>query len=507
MHVRPPTSDEILDILQGIDFLHGNVLLSGWYLTIDNFCLTELPSYILWLAVFGKNSLACYFVIPSIEYLFIVILALFLSMRSINLNYRNILALSFIFLLIGTPPDNSPAFIAVCHIMDISFSLFSLALLTIITKKSFKNCRFIAFSFFVISSMNVFSDPMVISYNYAPIILALGLEVFIGDDWKASLQALILVIFSVLSGLLMQHGTKLLGGFTVIPNGNSVVTDANVIPSSLIATIFGFLYISSSYIFGKSIVSFSSMRLAVWIGGLVFNSKNQKIFHKTKTRDSFLNNCLLISFVFTLLACFLSGNFSNVINNLAFTGGAANRYLLPSVIYGAILLARTSGDFAYKLPTNRFRVVFILVLFFAAAASLAAHVKATVNMFRSPSSITNSPAVSVSKWLLEQNLTCGIGEYWSASIISVLSHGQVIVRAVIPAADGSVQPYLWVSKDEWYKGKTSPGFYIEQSGMSTPNLIETYGQPKEVENIDGYKIFVFSEKSKGAGMKLQCKLD
>jgi hypothetical protein len=104
----PQNSDSVQGFMEAQSILHGNLLLSGWYLTSDNYLFTDTPFFVAYQILFGHrmDALAT---APSIIYVLILIACLAASIRSFNLSRHNIVALATVVLLIGLPASRAPS--------------------------------------------------------------------------------------------------------------------------------------------------------------------------------------------------------------------------------------------------------------------------------------------------------------------------------------------------------------------------------------------------------------
>jgi len=59
----------------------------------------------------------------------------------------------------------------------------------------------------------------------------------------------------------------------------------------------------------------------------------------------------------------------------------------------------------------------------------------------------SEPLAPLAAYLEANHLSYGLGGYWEASLITVMTDGAVTIRAVTP---GCIQPYPWESKSDWY---------------------------------------------------------
>jgi len=103
------------------------------------------------------------------------------------------------------------------------------------------------------------------------------------------------------------------------------------------------------------------------------------------------------------------------------------------------------------------------------------------------------PPLTVVKFLEDNGLTEGYGSYWSASILSVISDGKVVVRQV-SAGPGSIVPLRWYSAEQWYAMNDARFLIFKDKafGVGLYEVPTTWGPPMQVKRIDGYTVMVWN---------------
>jgi hypothetical protein len=139
------------------------------------------------------------------------------------------------------------------------------------------------------------------------------------------------------------------------------------------------------------------------------------------------------------------------------------REVAPVLPFGAVLAGRMLGDRLLALgPMIRFRlprmsrtlslrlIVIPLVLLFGWYS---------FGLFRQADTpAAANPFTGLEQFLEANNLSYGLGGYWSASVITVDTGGAVTIRAVSPSC---MQPYQWENKLDWYQSdKNNANFLL-----------------------------------------------
>lgn len=163
------------------------------------------------------------------------------------------------------------------------------------------------------------------------------------------------------------------------------------------------------------------------------------------------------------------------------------RYLTAAIIFGAILAARLVGratDVAgRRLTPAVVGVTAALFLTFGAGFGESVAGAAATN-----------PATTLATLLEQRHLTRGLGDYWSASIVTVESAGAVVVRPVVDAPNGKVYRYSRENDAAWYRGHRFQ-FVVEEPGLGLvqPAAVKaTFGPWASSFTTGPYEVFVFS---------------
>jgi hypothetical protein len=176
------------------------------------------------------------------------------------------------------------------------------------------------------------------------------------------------------------------------------------------------------------------------------------------------------------------------------------RYVMPVVMFGAILGARRVPEMLSALQGARVRAVARGAL--APLAVLALCAGALEAPGDQPRWISHNPPGIAALWLTQRGLTNGDADYWSANIVAAMSRQTLDLRSVVPE-DGKVVPYT-LSAGAREHG-AAPQFMIWQdgtrSGMTLADIRATYPICR-VASIAGYRIALLAR----AGREHVCSL-
>jgi hypothetical protein len=189
-----------------------------------------------------------------------------------------------------------------------------------------------------------------------------------------------------------------------------------------------------------------------------------------------------------LTGCALSAQFAKGITpeNL-WTGGPPMRFLMPAFLFAAVLMGRQSPE--------------MLSVFRGTWARSAVAVAAAISMVggnwlaeldAQPLWTANNPPAVAARWLKQHGLIQGVGDYWSANLVTAMSANAVQVRSVVPES-GRLVPYAWVEDARWYA--QSPQFVIWQDNNKTQVTVDEVRATYKTDRIAiaaGYWIALLS---------------
>jgi hypothetical protein len=167
------------------------------------------------------------------------------------------------------------------------------------------------------------------------------------------------------------------------------------------------------------------------------------------------------------------------------------RYLVPGVIFAAILAGRGVASLADRRPSSlplrgssTAGAAVLACLAFGAGAQIAAPVPV-------------QPQGSLGDFLADNGLYQGLGDYWTSSVITVDTRSQVTVRPVMADPGGQLEGYGRQSATAWYTGQKFQ-FLIYYNvepvdGVDAISAEATFGQPAKTFTVGGYEILVWPQ--------------
>ena len=501
------TSDSVQSFLEAQSILHGNFLLSGWRLSSDNYIFTDTLFFVVYEWLFGARPEAL-IVVPSAIYFLITLTCLAASLRSLKPSRHNIAALAAIILLVGLPslrPPSihlfspaAPILLADHHAASILFSLVALMLLAVLARAGrIRDHWGVASMLVLVWVATLASDPFTLVFAFGPAILVLLGDLAPQGNKTKQICLIAIVVTASILGIIIPALLYRLGGPMVEDTiGVSRFIGADDFVTNNQALLFGFLYSSDAYIFGRDLLNTETIahivRLCGWILGGMFVIWNLPRL-KRHWDGSLLDRILIASIVILTLACIFSEEFTFALGGDVFNGGRCKIYISPLIILSAVLVARAIPTAEAWLPMKTLRSMARNGLVVLAASLLMLRSPDILTPKSSPAWVRTNPYVEVSQWLEARHLNHGIGDYWVSSIIRALTDGRVNVDAAVAWTDGRLEPYVFDADADFHSGAEAPMFVMWREGddpfdwyhVNAKAVEATYGRPARTEYLPG----------------------
>lgn len=165
-----------------------------------------------------------------------------------------------------------------------------------------------------------------------------------------------------------------------------------------------------------------------------------------------------------------------------------SRYLTAAVIFGSVLAGRAVARLVERLGPGRPRR-----LLAAAGVAVIAAYGAGVGI-EVTGAQAGRPAQALAAFLEAHHLDQGVGDYWSASIVSVQSGGAVTVRPVIADGAAHLHRYARQSADQWY-GKPFQFLVYDTAqpwgGVDAISARASFGPVRTTYDVGIYRVLVW----------------
>jgi hypothetical protein len=169
---------------------------------------------------------------------------------------------------------------------------------------------------------------------------------------------------------------------------------------------------------------------------------------------------------------------------------ALSRYLLPGVAFATVLTARHLARLAGRARPRPARCASLAGLVLIACCAL----DFGCNSLGPPAPQEARPLAA---FLAGHGLTSGVGDYWSASIVTVDSAGSVAVRPVQLGPDHTLVRYDKQSSAAWYEPPRAFRFFVSDTarpwqGVTAAAAAQAFGAPARSYAVGTYRVLVWS---------------
>ena len=512
-------SDGAGNILQAWDMLHGNLLLSHWWVSDVSFYTTELPQYMLIEAAGGLGPWVVH-AAAAMTYTLLVLLAALLAKG----NARGGKGLARALLAAGLmlAPQLSATSILLLS-PDHTGTAVPLLVTWLIIDRAGPGGRppatpcdpgdssprtplgYVPVLVCLLFTLTMVADSIVLLTGIVPLMLVGAGRAFAGLIRRGGQRAsrwyeLSLVGAAGVAGLAGSFAPRVmpaLGGYQQSPVGADM--DLGQLRHGAWVTFQAFLELFGANVFNTSFsgarpvleVAFVALHLAGAI--LVACALGVGIARIFRFGE-------LIVPVFAVAIVLNLGAYMSSRHAQDLLGAREMAEVLP---LGAVLAGRVLGD-RIAAWTRAAKGWFVPVL-----AVLVAGCLATLGYGAAQASVPaeNEPLAS---WLVAHRLTDGLATYWQANSTTVDSHSQVRLSAVVQDVRDRLVPYLWETDVADYDPARHYANFVVADGPSALPGMQlsaelTFGRPARTYHADGYTILVWNtnllDKLDGPGLR------
>jgi len=470
------TSDSAQSFVEASALPHGNALLAGWNLPLDDYYVTDTVLYAVGERLFGPQPILLV-VIPALTYALFAGTALVLCLsRAGPLTHNATACAAAAFMLVAPAPTGewNPLVMSDMHFATVLAALISLGLISRVGSVGPRSTILVAAALAVTVAATVASDPFSLVFAFGPALVLLTADALLPPSAREDRFRLALTAAGTLAGLALPFLVGHAGGFTT---ENITVTSVVPLPRlgrNLIAVLANLLSLFGANPFraGTSLwlVLLVLLRLGAFAIAVAAAATTARQLFRTHLPA--FDRLLCAGILTDLLACALSTQFGKgVVGETAWLGGPPMRYGMPAALFAMILGARCLARWLSGLTELRPRIlassalacVFVLTLLLNDFTLTDARWEA------------DNPALAAASWLERKGLTTGLGEYWSANLVTAMSGDAVEVASVVPR-DGRIVPYVLSADRNWYA--TAPRFVIwhepNKTNLSLREVRATY---------------------------------
>jgi hypothetical protein len=443
-------SDSANILLMGWDLLHGHLLLHGWYMSDVSFYPTELPQYALLEGLLGLHMQTAH-VAAAMTYTLTFLLAVLLA-RSGSTG-REALIRTLIAAGIMLAPQLGPGVFALDLSVGHIGTSIPLLLIWLLLDRAAGATWYVPVLTAVLLAWALVADPIVYVVGIGPLGVVATARVVRGfiagsGRWTGRIAAQwydlslgAATVAAVGLAWVVNNLLSALGGFTVnrLPFYLTPWRDLHNNTSALwkVLQIFGADYTGLSGIWlALAFLHLASVLIVIWALARV-----ARRFFGVSLVDQVLAVAIVLNVALYLLTNAADEAAHEVAIIVPFGAALAARVLTGRA--RAVKAVAENGKPATASSGLSRRVR--LAGFAAGILVLAGY---TAGLGYETSQPTAPPAnTSLASWLLDHHLTYGLSGYWTSSSVTVDSHEQVEIRALLQF---SVRRDLWMSNVSWY---------------------------------------------------------
>ncbi|WP_117213265.1 hypothetical protein [Allorhizocola rhizosphaerae] len=466
----PINADGASNALQAWEMLHGNPLLSGWTVTDVSFYTTELIQYALIEAVLGLHE-NVFRVAAAMTYALLVVLAAALAKG--DATGRPALVRMGVAVAIIMLPLPGVSYLVVFGGPNHLGTGVPLLLMWLVLDRG-KDARWVPFAMAVLLAWGQIADPLVFYIGAIPLALVSAYRLIRARTYRGpDAHLLLAAAASVLLGRGALAVISALGGFSTHapPTQFAPLTDwpehLRLLAVVTAANFGGYLPDADDPVhFAAAIVRLAGLGLvlAAVVATLVALLR--------RPLGNRVTQILALAIVLNL-AAFVASTLPTDLMSV--------RQVSVVLPLGAALAGRVCADW---LAERKAALVLSPVLvFFTALFVWQAAAPACVD-----------PKRDLVAWLESERLSHGIGGYWNASDLSLISGGDLLVAPVIQGDE--IKSYRWGSRAQWYDPQQHDARFvvIDTSGAGRRTVdaaLRQFGQPVQRRDFAHFAVLVY----------------
>jgi hypothetical protein len=480
------SSDGAANALQARDMLHGNLLLHNWWVSDVSFYPTELPQYMLIVAVLGLGPSVVH-AAAAMTYTLLVVLAALLAKG--HAHGKAGLARALLAAGIILAPQLSATQIVLLQPQHAGTSVPILVAWLVIDRGPRAWPRWLGPAVVcVILAATTVADTSALLTAIVPLVLVCLVRacpgVMRGPRTEPRWYELSLAGAGAVAGLgyFAPRVIAALGGYRQWP------VETGLAPT-------GFWARGAKWTFQGVLELF---------GANVFQARPgiEVVFAAIHLAGALLVVCAVIlalarffrfqDLVIPVLAVGIVLNLAAYLTSLRSHGILDTREIGGVLSLGAALAGRMFGEraLAVVLAAGKAKAVVLPALAVVAVGYLGTLAYDAVQ----PSAPADNQPLAA--WLVEHRLTDGLAGYWEASSTTVDSGGRVQVSAVVLNSKGLLVPYQWETDDSAYKPSLHHATFVVTDGPrplpgAPAAALRTFGPPQQVYRYDGYTVMVW----------------
>lgn len=488
-------SDGATVVLQGRAMASGNLLLNGWRLSVDSFWTVDALFYAVAVGLAGVRS-GLVHVVPAAIAALIVVVGVALARdgrRGAAAGAGSVTVL----VLVGFPSHYLSAFLLAGPIHD-GTALWALVAFYALRRGRW-GAGWVVGVVFLAAGM---ADLQIVGLGIVPVLCAGLVTMARHRSWRrgaplvAAAPAAVLVA-GVVRAVAVAAGTYSIGAVQNAASFTQLVANLGRLPvegAHLLGVGGGAL--GTGGVPG-AVQDFHVVGLGVVVVAVVA-ATGRLVVGVVRGRTGRAGDPL----VDDLLVLATAGGCVTFVALAATSSASYDRYLTAAVVFASILAGREVARVVALARRRRHRrgvpgaALVQGAAVVAVTSALALAVGFGISLDGPPAP---TPAARLVSFLEARHLDRGLGDYWSASITTVVSDGQVVVRPVVTDTAGEVVPYGRQSSANWYRGSFQFLVYttVTPSNVNAAIAAATFGPPAATYAVGRYRVLVWGQPVTG----------
>lgn len=508
IHAAPGNSDGASVILEGQAFAGGNLTLEHWALSLDSWWLVDVLLYALATALVGVRPELLHLV-PAVAAALVVVTGAWIAQRHKS-GAAAMVGAGSVVVLLGLPTHALAQFFLMgpLHVVTTLWCLLAFVGL----RRGRYGLGFALSICFLAAAM--LGDLQAAVLGVAPVALAGALCSLRARQLRRGLPAIAAAAGSVLLTIIVRLAASLVGTFSLshdpsadlhemllnirhifrwgaaLGGAGSFPFGAPSVPR-LLEVLHGFGVALG--VFALAIAAYRVLRPVVGIV-LAHRPAPAPDVGSPAAEEAWWSDVLVLAFV---------GSVAIFVVLAASPLAAYGRYLTSAVVFGSVLAGRLAGrltEIVFAPGLESRRRIWRSTAFRAATVVLSAAVVAGyVATFVDTLSVAAPPSLStgLARYLERHHLERGIGDYWSASIVTVDSDEHVVVRPVIASVSDRLVRYTKASTSTWYTRRFQFLVYNLANpwgGVDLASATSSFGRPVEVRAVGTYRVLTWGRE-------------
>lgn len=501
---QPVNADGASQALMAWDILQGNVLLSGWTMSDVSFYLTDLVAYVVVEAAYGLGPDVVHRA-AAVIYALLVLVTLAVA-KGRSRGREAVVRVGLALAIVGVPAAGTGSWVLLLS-PDHTGTGVPLLLTWLVLDRGLTRAdgsrrgavaRWLPYAIAVLLAWGQVADPLILFIGVLPLVLVCAVRGWRGGGPRRRLgldgRLVLAGLASVLIAQLVNVGLRLAGGYTTHSPPIRFVAFSGLldnvrITGQVLGVIFG------AYLPDRD------PPLAVAAGGLhllgllavlatvaVVAAGALRRVDPTRDRDR-LGEVMAVGFLVNVAAFVVSTLPADL---------TTARQVAVTLPLGAALLGRTAGPWlaSRRLATRR-------LLPAAAAVLLALGGEFAVRTAERPVPAANQ---DIADWLVANDLTYGVGGFWTANNLTLNSGGRVRVAPI--TGTSRIWAYRWLSKAEWYDPAHHDARFVVVDRGDRPDevlrgLTMQFGSPTQRQDFGRFSVLVYDHNLL-AGLPAYC---